>query len=54
MRKVKSYKGFVVAMDQEGIFNIFAKDEWRLGDGFRYSEFEAGTMNEALDFIDSY
>lgn len=54
MKKVKSYKGFIVAVDKEGTFNIFTKDEWVLGNGCRYPEFETGSINEAIDFINSY
>jgi hypothetical protein len=54
MKKVKNYKGFIIALDKEGNYNIFTKDEWILGNGCRYSEFETESINEAIDFINSY
>jgi hypothetical protein len=54
MMKVKQYKGFVIAIDKEGFYQIFTKDEWSYGAGCRYPEHEAGTMKEAMEFIDSY
>jgi hypothetical protein len=54
MKKVKAYKGFIIAQDKEGLFHIFTKEEWSYGHGYRYPEAEAGNMQEAKDFIDSY
>jgi hypothetical protein len=54
LKKVKQYKGFVIALDKEGFYHIFTKEEWSYGKGCRYPEHEAGNMQEALDFIDSY
>lgn len=54
MKKIKQYKGFVIAQDKEGILHIFTKEEWSYGNGCRYPEHEAGTVQEAIDFIDSY
>jgi len=54
MKKIKQYKGFVIAQDKEGILHIFTKEEWSYGNGCRYPEHEAGNIQEALDFIDSY
>jgi hypothetical protein len=55
MRKIKSYKGFIIAEDkkQPDTLFLFTKDEWDCGEGFRYPEWEAGNMKEATDFIDS-
>jgi hypothetical protein len=55
MKKIKAYKGFIIALDKQGNHIIFTKDEWVMGEGFRYAEFEAGeNIQEAIDFIDSY
>lgn len=55
MKKVKQYKGFVIALSKEdGQYHIFTKDEWGYGAGCRYAEHEAGSIQEAIDFIDSY
>lgn len=54
MKKIKTYKGFVIALDKKGFHHIFTKEEWAYGAGCRYPEFEAGNMQEAVDFIDSY
>jgi hypothetical protein len=54
MKKVKQYKGFVIALDKEGFYHIFTKEEWSYGNGLRYPEHEAGSISEAIDFIDSY
>lgn len=54
MKKVKAYKGFIIAQSKDGFFHIFTKEEWAFGNGCRYPEHEAGTIQEAKDFIDSY
>ena len=54
MKKVKQYKGFVFAVDKEGLFHIFTKEEWAYGAGCRYPEHEAGSIQEAMDFVNSY
>ena len=54
MKKLKQYKGFIVAIDKEGTHHIFTKEEWSYGHGCRYPEWEADTLNECLEFIDSY
>lgn len=53
MKKIKTYKGFVIAQNKEFLF-IYTKDEWNYGHGCRYWEHEACSMQEAIDFIDSY
>ena len=55
MKKVKQYKGFIIATSKEDdMLHIFTKDEWSYGAGLRYEEHEAGNMQEAIDFINSY
>ncbi|WP_188066675.1 hypothetical protein [Brevibacillus brevis] len=54
-----TYKGFKI---QEGtdittgnqVFKVYTKEEWAYGEGFRSYEWEACTMQEAKEFIDSY
>lgn len=54
MKKIKQYKGFVIAQDKKEVFHVFTKDEWAFGEGCRYAEWECDNMQEAIDFIDSY
>jgi hypothetical protein len=54
MKKVKAYKGFIIALDKEGRYQLFTKDEWSYGNGCRYPEHDTCTIAEALEFIDSY
>ncbi|MCY9056091.1 hypothetical protein MOE90_20860 [Bacillus spizizenii] len=53
MKKIKRYKGFVIAQEK-GVIHVFTKDEWAYGEGCRYAEWECDSMQEAIDFIDSY
>jgi hypothetical protein len=51
----ETYKGFVLGYKPCGnIIEIYTKEEWMQGKGYRYVEHEAGTKQEAIDFIDSY
>lgn len=55
MKKVKQYKGFVIAFNKEDLmFYVYQLDEWKMGKGFRYQEIECGSIQESIDFIDSY
>jgi hypothetical protein len=55
MKKVKQYKGFVFAESKEDeMIHIYTKEEWSYGKGCRYEEHEAGNIQEAIDFVDSY
>lgn len=61
MKKVKVYKGFIIAepnakeqAEGKDCFEIYFKDEWEMGQGFRNSEWEAGSIKECTDFIDCY
>lgn len=56
-KKVTSYKGFKIQEQEEDnhiLYVVYTKDEWAYGNGFRSSEWEACSMKEATDFIDSY
>lgn len=53
MKKVKKYKGFIIAEDQDGFYS-FLEDEWSMGDGFRSPEMEHSSVAEAQMFIDCY
>lgn len=58
-KKPVTYKGFKILEENDQhsdgtVFNVYTKDEWSYGKGFRMVEWEAGTMQEAKDFIDSY
>lgn len=54
MKKIRQYKGFVIAEDSEKRYQLFLKDEWSMGKGYRYAEHDTCTINEALEFIDDY
>lgn len=54
MKKVKQYKGFVIAIDKKGEYHTFTKDEWAYGAGCRYAEHETGSIQEAIEFIESW
>lgn len=51
--KVVSYKSFKIK-EVGDEFHVFTKDEWAMPAALRVVEWEAGTMQEAKDFIDSY
>lgn len=52
--KVINYKGFKIQETNENMFYIFTLDEWAYGNGLRSYEWEAGTIEEAREFIDGY
>ncbi|URJ76469.1 hypothetical protein MF621_004010 (plasmid) [Bacillus velezensis] len=54
MKKIKQYKGFVIAKDKKEVLYIFTQDEWDFGEDLRYPEFYCDNIQEAIDFIDSY
>lgn len=48
------YKGFGIVQTAENSFDIFTPEEMQQPAAFRYIEWEAGSLQEAKDFIDSY
>lgn len=51
----ETYKGFVLAYRHDGEnIDLYTKDEWSQGKGYRYVEHEVQSKQEAMDFIDSY
>lgn len=52
--RVTAYKGFKIHEESATMFKVYTADEWAYGKGFRYPEWEAGTMQEAKEFIDCY
>ncbi|MEC0136148.1 hypothetical protein P4H94_04500 [Paenibacillus macerans] len=57
--KVTSYKGFRIKESVDFItklpvFKVYTAEEWAYGEGFRCYEWEACSMKEAMDFVDSY
>lgn len=54
MAIIKRYKGFVIQWLSDDEYLVFTKDEWSMGKGNRYPEWEACSEQEAKDFIDSY
>jgi hypothetical protein len=53
-RRTKQYKGFIIAADENGDYSVFTMEEWSLGHGCRYPEWEScGTVYEAMEWIDS-
>lgn len=53
MKKVKMYKGYVIAVNKEGTqYQVFTKEEWSYGEGFRYPEFDdCASIKEAIENI---
>lgn len=52
MKKVKMYKGYVIAQNSEH-FQVFTKDEWSMGEGCRYPEFDdCGSIEECISNIE--
>lgn len=54
MKKKQTYKGFVIQEDGEGRYNLYTKEEWSQGNGYRYPEHDTCTIEEAKEFIDDY
>ncbi|URJ36630.1 hypothetical protein MF625_001049 [Paenibacillus polymyxa] len=59
MKRVTTYKGFKILQrtdhtTQLPVFAVYTKDEWTYGEGFRSYEWEACSMKEAREFVDSY
>ncbi len=52
-QKVATHKGMVIAfIAAENKYQVFTKDEWSMGEGFRYPEFDdCGSLQEAKDNI---
>jgi hypothetical protein len=60
-KKVKAYKGFVIAlvpneyMPDSTEFAVYTKDEWSYGPGFGTAEMNGfSTLEQCEDFIDCY
>lgn len=57
MKKVKTVGAFIIASGKEkyGVssysFHIFTKDEWSMGEGFRYPEWQCDSLAEAIEWI---
>jgi len=51
---VTTYKGFKIEQVGEDEYHVYTGEEWEYGTGFRTAEWEAGSIQEAQDFIDSY
>ncbi|WP_090739336.1 hypothetical protein [Paenibacillus sp. Mc5Re-14] len=53
-----TYQGWKIKQKKDqydmDVFLCYTKEEWEYGSGLRQAEWEAGTMQEAKDFIDSY
>jgi hypothetical protein len=56
MKKLKQRKGFVIAESKntDYKFHVYTKEEWSYGEGCRYPEWEADSLNECIEFIDNY
>lgn len=54
LKKVQSHKGFIIAVSKTGEYYVFSKEEWNYGYGCRSEEFECGSIQESIDFINSY
>lgn len=61
LKKIKTHKGWIIAEnvkpedEYESKYQVFKKDEWEMGEGCRYAEFDdCGSIQECIDNIDSY
>ncbi|WP_028559004.1 hypothetical protein [Paenibacillus pinihumi] len=57
--KVISYKGFKIKESNDTTtklptFKVYTSEEWQYGEGYRLYDWEACSMEEATEFIDSY
>lgn len=50
MAKPRKYKGHIINPEGE-FFLIYTMEEWKYGADYRYAEHEAGSMEEAEEFI---
>ncbi|MGG4106721.1 hypothetical protein AAXB25_22745 [Paenibacillus lautus] len=53
------YKGFKIYEEEDittgdSIYAVYTKEEWEYGKGFRSSEWDATSLEEAKQFIDCY
>ncbi|WP_156397002.1 hypothetical protein [Paenibacillus sp. Soil724D2] len=53
MKKVKTYKGYIIAECKNGNYkyHIFTKEEYSMGEGFRYSEWSCDSLGECVEWI---
>ncbi len=59
VKQYKAYKGFIIAESEDAVpgaykFEVYTKDEWAMGSGYRTAEWEADNMKECKEFIDCY
>lgn len=54
MKKVKSYKGFVIALDSDNRYQLYTQEEWSMGKGYRYPEHDTCSIDEAIEFINDW
>lgn len=52
--KTVKYKGFTIQEDGQGRYNLYIKEEWEMGKGFRYAEHDTCTIAEAKEFINDW
>lgn len=53
MKKIKTYKGYIIAVDVDGMHYVYTSEEYAYGKGFRSYEWEAVTVEECISFIDT-
>jgi len=50
MKKIKKVNGLIIAQDKDGTYSVFLEDEWTMGQGFRYAEFDGiSNLDEAVE-----
>lgn len=54
LKKVKTYKGFIIAEDHEKRYQLYTKEEWSYGSGMRYAEHDVCSIKEGCEWIDDY
>ena len=54
MKRIMTYKGFVIAKNEAGEYQMFTLEEWSLGEGYRTAEFDCCSVEECMENAVSY
>jgi hypothetical protein len=54
MRRLKTYKGFVIAKNIADEYFVYTQEEWDAGEGYRTAEFFCCSKEECVENIDSW
>lgn len=54
-KKVGTVADFVIALEEDGHYSLYFKDDWSLGEGFRYPEMDGfASPEQARGWAKSY